>query len=243
MRRTLFAALAAVCASNFVCQQTHAQVAVTCPTCSDLSTQLLEEAKVAQSYLTGIAELQTSLNQYSNMVTNTIALPLQIFAGVESDIMQVRNLANMASVLTGNSGTILSRLQSAQGYTNTAMLLPQNISNQFTMWQQTLGNASNSLGSTLGVQQSQLSSYTALQKAIQVHSQTAAGQMQAIQAGVEMAALTSTLLQQVQTTLVTTAQQAATRDMIAADRQRMQDLQFQTFMAAPPLATAGWPSY
>ena len=47
---------------------------------------------------------------------------------------------------------------------------------------QTFGNAANSLGRTLGVQQGQESNYTALQAAVQNHSQTAAGQMQAIQA-------------------------------------------------------------
>jgi P-type conjugative transfer protein TrbJ len=220
-----------------------AQVVVACPTCSSIAEQLVSDAKQAQQYLTQVSQLETELRQYANMVTNTVSLPMQVFAGVQSDIMQIRNLTNAASLLTGNSGSILTRLETAGAYANQASLLPSNIGNQFTIWQQTLGNAGTSLGRTLGVQQGQEQSYTALQAAIQAHSQTAAGQMQAIQAGTEMAALTNTQLQQIQTTLVSAAQEAATRDEINADRRASQDaavLQFSQYQAVPTTGSQGF---
>ncbi len=79
--------------------------------------------------------------------------------------------------------------------------------------------------------------------ATRAHSRTAAGQMQAIQAGNELAGLTNTQLQQIQTTLTAAAQEQATRDMIAADRQAMQDAQYEAFMAPPPPAATGGTSY
>jgi conjugal transfer/entry exclusion protein len=40
------------------------------------------------------------------MVTNTLALPQQLWGQVQGDIMQVRNLSNAASLLSGNAGSI-----------------------------------------------------------------------------------------------------------------------------------------
>jgi len=47
------------------------------------------------------------------------------------------------------------------------------------MWQQTLGNPESSFARTIGVQQGQEQSYTALQAAIQAHSEVLVGQKQA----------------------------------------------------------------
>jgi type IV secretion system protein TrbJ len=218
-------------------------VIVTCANCSDLFTQLIEKEQQAQGLMTQAQQLKTELNQAQMMLQNTVALPQSIWANVQGDIMQVRNLANAASLLTGGSGTILQRLQQAGAYANSATFLPQNIGAQFTQWQTTFANADNSLARTLGVQQGQEQNYTALQAAIQAHSQTATGQMQAIQAGNESLGLINTQLQQVQTTLVAAAQETATRDEIAADRQAAADAQLQQFLAPPPLTTTGWPRY
>jgi len=243
MKRTLLAGSAALLFLLVNANRVDAQVVVACPTCASLAEELLSDAKQAQQYLTQVAQLQTELNQYSNMVTNTVRLPTEIFAGVQNDIMQVRNIANAASLLTGNSDTILTRLQSASGYVNMATNVPANIGSQFTIWSSTLGKAGNTLGSTLGVQQSQLSSYTALQAAIQTHSQTAAGQMQAIQAGNELASLTNTQLQQIQTTLTAAAQEQATRDIVAADQQAAQEAAMLRFLQYQPVATTGYQGF
>ena len=218
-------------------------VIVECSNCADLVDQLAEKAQQAKQLLTEGASLQTQLQQYAQMVTAGLTLPQSVFANVQGDIYQVRNLANAASLLTGNSGSILTRLQSAQGYAGQATTLPQNIGAQFTMWQQTIGNANSSLGRTLGVQQGQEANYTALQAAIQAHSSTAAGQMQAIQAGNESIGLVNTQLQQVQTTLVATAQEQATRDMVAADRTASEDAAMQALLQPTSIPLAGYKGY
>jgi P-type conjugative transfer protein TrbJ len=221
-------------------QPAHAQLATVCTNCDTIAQQLLDYARQGQQYLTEMAQLQTNLQQYANMVQNTVALPQQIWANVQSDISQVRGLANAASLLTGNSGTILTRLNTAGAYFNQLNMTPQQLENQLTVWQQTLGNSGNSLARTLGVQQGQEQNYTALQAAISAHSQTAAGQMEAIQAGNESLGLINTQLQQVQTTLTTAAQETATRDIVAADRQAAADAQWQdVFANAPMPATTG----
>jgi P-type conjugative transfer protein TrbJ len=218
-------------------------VIVECANCSQWSEQLVSDAKQAAQYATQLEQKAVQLQQYANQIQNTVALPMALWSQVQSDISTVRNLTNAASLLTGNSGSIISRLQSAQGYANQATFLPANIGNQFASWQQTLGQASNSLGRTLGVQQGQEQNYTALQAAINLHSQTAQGQMQAIQAGNELASLAATQMNQMQTTLTSMAQEQATRDIVAADRQAMQDAQFQQFVAPPYLPTNDGPGY
>lgn len=249
MRRLLLVGIAGL---PFLLLQPHPAHAliVECANCADLQDQLLQYAQQAkelatqaQQYATQLMQYQTEAMQYVNMVQNTTALPMSLWSQVQGDIMQVRGLANAASLLTGNSGSIMSRLQSAQGYAGQAMYLPQNIGAQFTMWQQTLGNASNALGRTLGVQQGQEQNNAALQVAIQGHSQSATGQMQAIQAGNELAALTSTQLNQIQTTLTAAAQEQATRDITSADRQASEDAAMQKLVAVTPIEVTGYKGY
>lgn len=238
MRRLLLTGIAAL---PFVLArpQPASALIVECANCADLVDQATEIAKQIQQYATQVLQYQNELSQYANMVQNTVALPTQLFSQVQGDIMQVRNLANAASLLTGNAGSIMSRLQSAQGYASQASFLPQNIGSQFTMWQQTIGNANNAFARTLGVQQGQEQNNAALQAAIQGHSQSATGQMQAIQAGNELAALTSTQLNQIQTTLTAAYSAQQTRDIVTADQQAAQNQALLNFTQYRPLPTTG----
>src|ERR1700758_3216578 len=130
----------------------RAQWTVQCVNCSTTWTQLLEYAKQAQQLETQLQQYETQLQQYANMVTNTVAIPQQMWGTVQSDIMQVRSLSNAASLISGNAGSIVTRLQSASGYASQAANLG-NVAGQFTTWQQTIGNNVNTLGRTLGLQQ------------------------------------------------------------------------------------------
>lgn len=242
MKRFLLAGIAA--APMLLTQPSHSYaVIVECANCSDLTTQLWQKAQEAEAYATQLQQKAIQLQQMANMATNTISLPQAIWSNVQADIGTVRNLANAASLLTGNSGTIMSRLQSAQGYAGQASSIPANVGAQFQMWQQTISNANNSLGRTLATQQQQMSTYASQQAAINLQSQTAEGQKQVLQAAVEMASLTSTQLNQIQATLTAAAQEQATRDLIAADRQAAQDADLQNFLAPPPLPVSGNPAY
>src|ERR1700739_238481 len=66
----------------------HAQWAVTCVNCSTTWTQLLEYGKQAQQLETQLQQYQTQLQQYANMVTNTVALPQQMWGTGQSDIIR-----------------------------------------------------------------------------------------------------------------------------------------------------------
>jgi type IV secretion system protein TrbJ len=217
----------------------QAQLATVCVNCSTMITQLLQYAKDAQSMATQLQQYQTQLQQYTNMVTNTVSLPQEAWSTVQSDIMRVQALSNAASLLSGNSGSLISRLQNASAYANQAGSLA-NIPSQITGYQQTIGNNLSTMGKTLGLQQGQESSNAALLASLQAHSQNAVGQMQAIQAGNELAHQQATQLLQIQATLTSTAQMQATQMAVDADRQATNDASMQHFNSAPPVATTGY---
>jgi P-type conjugative transfer protein TrbJ len=223
---------------------THAsaQAAVFCTNCSTTWTQLLQYAKEAQSMATQLQQYQTQLQQYANLVTNTVALPQQIWGTVQSDIMQVQALSNAASLLSGNSGSMISRLQSASAYANQASSLG-NIAGQFSTWQQTIGNNLSTMGRTLGLQQSEQQSQAAILQSLQQHAQSAQGQMQAIQAGNELAGANAAQLAQIQATLTATAQMQASNAAVTADRRATEDAAMLHFSAQQPIATAGYRQY
>jgi type IV secretion system protein TrbJ len=56
-----------------------AQMTVTCVNCSAIWNQLLEYGKQVQQLATQLQSYQTQLQQYANMVTNTLALPQQLW--------------------------------------------------------------------------------------------------------------------------------------------------------------------
>ena len=220
----------------------RAQLSVACVNCATTWTQLLQYAKEAQSLATQLQQYQTQLQQYANMVTNTVALPQQIWGTVQSDIMRVQALSNAAALLSGNSGSMISRLQSASGYANQATSLT-NIGSQFTTWQQTIGGNLDTLGRTLGLQQSQQQNQAAILQALQQHSNSAQGQLQAIQAGNELAGANAAQLAQIHATLISTAQMQATAAAVAGDRQAAQDAALLHFATPQPLQTSGYPKY
>jgi P-type conjugative transfer protein TrbJ len=242
MKRTVilaglvFAGTAVPCASR-------AGVPTFCENCSSLVEQLWQEARQAEQLAAEVETKVTTLRSYALQIQNAAALPVHIWSQVQGDIAQVRALTNAASLLSGNAGNILARMNAADAYAGTASSLGVDLTNQFTMWQQTLGNANLTLARTLGVQGAQQQNNTALQAAIQQHSQTAAGQMQVLQASVEMGAMTNTQLQQIQATLAAAAQQQTNRDSVAAERDALADAISKKMASPAPFIIGANPRY
>lgn len=201
-----------------------------------------QTAQQAQQLQQQAQSYAVQLRQYANLVQNTVALPYQVWNTAQSDIMQVRALSNAASVLSGNAGSMTARLSSAAGYANQAASLG-NIAGQFTMWQQAIGNNVSTLGRTLGLQQSQQQTDAALIEQIQRQSDSATGQMQALQAGNALAGATANQLMQIQATLAATAQLQANGMVVDADRRALQDAAMQRFLGAQVPPTTGYQTW
>lgn len=226
-----------------VAKPASAQLATVCVNCSTMWTQMLQYGKEAESVATQLQMKATQLQQYANQIQNTVALPMQVWGTAQSDLMQVRNLANAGSILSGNAGSIVSRLQAAGAYASMVTTMPTSFRNQFTSWQTTLGSNLNTFGRTLGLQQSQSASDVALLAAIQRHSQSAQGQMQALQAGNELASMTAQQLMQLRQTVAAQAQLQGGWIAVQAERQAAEDAALRQFLSAPQLAAQSNPRY
>ena len=202
-------------------------------------TQIKTLAQEAESYGTQLLQYQTQLQQYANMVTNTVALPQEVWGTVQSDIMRVQALSNAASLLSGNFGSLISRLQNASAYSSQAGSIAA-IPNQITGYQQTIGINLSTMGKMLGIQQGMETNNAALLATLQQHAQSAAGQMQAIQAGNELAHAQAAQLMQIQATLSGTAQMQATQMAVNADRNATQDAAMLHFAQPSTITTTGY---
>ena len=142
-------------------------------------------------------------------------------------------------MLSGNAGGMVSRLNAASGYAGQASNLA-NVGSRFDMWQQTIGNNVTTLGRTLGLQDGQQQTNAALIERMQAQSGSATGQMQAIQAGNQLASATAGQLLQIQATLAATAQMQAGNAAVAADRRAAEDAAMLEFARPSTIPTTGY---
>ena len=242
MRTTI--AAAAIAAAGLLAAPLPARAlgADYCVNCATEASQLESIGKQALQYALQLQQKALQLQQYEAQLRNMVALPQMVWAQAQSDIMQVQNLSNMSALLSGNAGGIISRLNAVGSYTSQIANLGQ-ISNQFTIWQQTIGNNANSLGRVLGLQESQQQNNAALLAALEQQSQSAVGQMQAIQAGNEIAAQNAAQLQEMEATLQATSQAIETNTIVDGERQAMGDAALQHFLSDPWLSTTGNAAY
>lgn len=216
-----------------------AQLAVACVNCSELATQMMEYVTQAKTLAQEIMSYKVLVEQYANMVINTVSIPQQVWATVQADIYRVQQLSEAVSVLTGNTGSILSRLQTARAYANSAGSLPSEMSGQFDYWQQTIGRQISETAKLLELQQEQQAATAAAVDQAQQHSDSAEGQKQALQAANELAAQNAKQLAQIQTTLTVTAQMQAAEMAVVADRRAREDAATVKFLSGPELPLDG----
>ena len=216
-------------------------IPVFCTNCSTEWDQLMSFAKQVQQTATQLQSYVLQAQQYLNQIENTIALPMQVYSTVQGDMSQVQALANVGSIFSGNSGSILSRLNALNGLSSYGSVLnmPSTIGNQFSLWRQTIGNNLDATGKVLQLQQSQEATDAATLNMIESHSQGAVGQVQAIQASNELASANGKQLSQIEQTQLASAQMQATQIAVNADRQATEDEATAKFMTMTQQPTSG----
>ena len=211
--------------------------AVICENCSTIVQQLIDAALQAKQYAQELLSYANDLQQTFAMFQNLVSLPFQVFSTVTADIAAIQNISQLGSLLAGNSGRIVARLNSlgaAGGLLTGTVATIENIPNQMAMWGSTLGNSSNSLGQLLQKQQTLLAGYSSNAVQIQAHSAAAVGNLQIAQAGVEMASNNGDILRNISATLIGYTQASVTRDIVASDRKASEDAAMLKF-TTPPL--------
>ena len=169
------------------------------------STQWLNNAELVDIYSSNLEQLQQQIQMYQNMYQNTLGIPIQAWSGI-----------------AGRLTSLVSTIQNTQGIVNATV-------NSITDMQTTYGN-----GNLLSNQQQNLVNWnkgynannfsntqSALQQ-IQAASQSAAGRLQAIQAGNQIAGIMVNETQALHGTIIA-AEQARLNAVAKQENEKYQD--------------------
>jgi P-type conjugative transfer protein TrbJ len=231
----------AIAAAIFGTKPAAAQT-VECVNCSTIYDQVVELGKQAQQYATQLSQYGTELREYANMVQNTVALPVMLWSQAQSDILQVQSIMNAVGMLGGNAGSFTQQLGQIGSFTNQITSLAA-MQSQYQIWATVTQKDTAALQAALGLQETQRINDTVLLSGIDLHSQTAMGQMQAIQAGNEFASLGVKQMQSMQQILAAQARVVQDQATVAADRQAAEDQAVSQFLSNPDLPTSGGQGY
>lgn len=240
-RRMFMAAGSGLVAYAAIPKEAHA-LAFVCANCSTIVQQMLEYGQQVYSVGVQVQQYRTQLLQWSNMIQNTIRLPMNIWNDVANDIVRLRNLANIGSLLRGPGGGILGMLSSFDSAASEALSVADMV-NKYNAWGQVAGQNITTMQQAMGLAGDQMTSDAMLLSAIQAQSDNATGQVQVLQAANEMASLTFSNIQGMHTTLMAHAQQVAAYDAAQSQRQAMQDQATIRFLSSPPAPMTGGTRY
>ncbi len=140
-------------------------------------TQLLNHAQLVMSYIRQGQQLANELNMYSNMLQNTQNIPNQVFGPIQADLNGLAQIVQGGRALAYSLGNLDQLFTTTfPGYSTN----PTAFYVQYQNWSQT------SLDTTLGVlraaglQGQQLQNEQSIISSLETMSQSAGGQMQAL---------------------------------------------------------------
>lgn len=136
-------------------------------------------------------QIETQLNIYQNMLQNTATLPEHIWGQVAADINQLRSIIETGQSIAytmGNQDDILQ--QRFQSYSSLRTDLPSNstFSTTYQTWSDTNRETIASTLRAAGLTSEQFSTEEATMSSLRSMSETADGQMKALQVGHQLAA-------------------------------------------------------
>jgi P-type conjugative transfer protein TrbJ len=151
---------------------------------AQVNNQLTQINQLAQ-------QIETQLNIYQNMLQNTATLPEHIWGQVESDLNQLRGIVETGRSIAfsmGNADDVLQ--QRFQSYSALRTNLPNNatFSSTYQTWSDTNRDTIASTLRAASLTSEQFSSEEATMSSLRTMSETADGQMKALQVGHELAA-------------------------------------------------------
>lgn len=92
---------------------------VYCTNCSTEVTELLEYAQIIDEVAYSLEQLNTQINMYMNMITNTLAIPNMIFGKVMGLYSKIKSVMNQGLALANRLANIDDELASKfQGYSS-----------------------------------------------------------------------------------------------------------------------------
>lgn len=203
---------------------------------TQITNQVTQISQLAQ-------QIQNQLEIYRNMVQNTAQLPTHTWGQAEADLSQLKSIVNQGQGIAFSAGNIDDLLrQRFQSFANFQSGLPDNksFSSMYQDWSST--NRDTILGTlkAAGLTADQFSDERSTMDQLQTMSQSADGQLKALQVGHEIA---SQQVAQMQKLRGLVAQQTTMMGTWYRSRQTEQDLsearRQQFFKATTPSTSGG----
>ena len=188
-------------------------------------TQLANNIELVQSYLQQVQSYATQLQQYQNMIQNTLNIPAQVWGSIEGELMGVASVVQQGQALAYSATNIATQFENTfKGFTFTGTDFKKEYRD---LSRKTMDTLKGSLMAA-NMQSNQFATEEMTLKQLRTMSQSATGQMQAIQVGSQIAEqqvqqlqklrqLMMAQLNQQNTYLAGQEQKEATRK-VAADR-------------------------
>lgn len=188
-------------------------------------------------------QIQNQLKIYQNMVQNTAQLPAHVWGQVESDLKQLQTIVNQGQGMAFSMGNIDDVLkQRFQSYSQFKTGLPTgaSFSSTYQTWSNTNRDTISSTLQAAGLTSQQFATENSTMTQLKSASESADGQMKALQVGHELAAQEVAQMQKLrgliaqQTTMMGTWFQSAqaSKDLSQARRE-------QFFNAIAPATSGG----
>jgi len=136
-------------------------------------------------------QIEAQLNIYQNMLQNTATLPEHIWGQVEADLNRLRSIVETGQSIAFSMGSADDVLQQRfQSYSALRTNLPENatFSSTYQIWSDTNRQTIASTLRAASLTSDQFSSEEATMSSLRSMSQTADGQMKALQVGHQLAA-------------------------------------------------------
>jgi P-type conjugative transfer protein TrbJ len=185
-----------VVGSGFIAAPTPAY-AIYCSNCSTFYQQMFEYAEAVNTALNTAEQLQTQVQQYKNMVTQGVGLPNSMWGSIAADLKGIVNIYQRSQALGRNLQNRLdqqfnTQVPGWQQYLNEVANsgqypASQTMPDRYKTWSQQGRDNVKSAMEAANMNTSTFESEDAQLDRMVARSQSAAGRMQAIQAGNEIA--------------------------------------------------------
>ena len=163
---------------------------VVCTNCSNLVTQALQQAAQVEQLTTQIATLQNNIQQYENMVKNSLKLPDAVFGDAMGDIKKVMDtvkaVKGLAFTASNIEGEFKRRYRTLTNMTD-GKVTYDDLQAAYRAWSDDTNESVLTTFKALGEEAKTIESEADLMEKLQERASSAEGQMEALAVGNELA--------------------------------------------------------
>lgn len=182
------------------------------------STQWMNNAELVSIYGSNLEQLQQEIQMYQNMYQNTLGIPIQAWSGIASRLTSlVSTIQNTQGIVNATVNSI-NEMQTTYGNGQLLSSQQQNLVN----WNKGLNNQIGAALQQLGYNANQFTTTQSALSQIQTASQSAAGRLQAIQAGNQIAGMMVNETQALHATIIA-AEQARLNAIAKQENEKFQN--------------------